>query len=169
MQSSAELQEILRNLSKLLDRDLMSVVDKATADPTEHRMTIPEADSMDFNIQEIASLVARTSNQYGQIAYQLGRARARLKIAEGKYKRKLKSSLGPGKNLAEREAAAMAAAADEYIELNIAEAAVELASAQEAWARIASESARKLLDKSATMDMASRRESAGSYNNKDFY
>jgi hypothetical protein len=49
-----------------------------------------------------------------------------------------------------------------------AESIVKLAESMEGAARIASESARKLLDKVQSMQVASYREEKGSYNESDF-
>ena len=128
---------------------------------------IPETDIVDLGIEKIASLVARTSNVYGRAARFAGIARAQYKILEGRYKKVYKSNR-VGKNEAEREAAAMDAAEDEYFALVTCEAIVSLAEAMEASARIASESARKLMDKVQSMQIAAFREDKGSYMDSDF-
>ena len=94
-------------------------------------------------------------------------ARANYKLIEGKYKKVYKSSR-VGKNEAEREAAAMEAAEAEYSALVTCEAIVNLAESLESSARIASESARKLMDKVQSMQIASSRESKGYYLDEDF-
>jgi len=73
-----------------------------------------------------------------------------------------------GKNEAEREANALGAAEGEYTALVTAESIVHLAESMEAAARIASESARKLIDKVQSMQIASSREEKGFYSEKDF-
>jgi hypothetical protein len=62
----------------------------------------------------------------------------------------------------------MAAAEKEYIELSTLEAIIELAEAQEIAARIASESARKLLDKVQAIQIASSREEKGHHRESDY-
>lgn len=168
--SSARIQEAEKLLTELLGTELAEIIKSASASPgtsSSFVIDMPEASSIDFNVEELASLVARTSNKYGRVARFAGMARAELKLAEGRYKRKYKSSL-KGKNIQEREANAIDAASTELAELNVIEAVVELAEVAESYARIASESARKLLDKVASMDIASRREQAGYYMEKDF-
>jgi hypothetical protein len=81
---------------------------------------------------------------------------------------KLYKSNRTGKNEAEREANALEAAEEEYTAMITAESIVQLAESMEGAARIASESARKLLDKVQSMQVASYREERGSYNDSDF-
>lgn len=128
---------------------------------------IPESDVVDLGIENIASLVARSSNVYGRAARFAGIARAQYKILEGSYKRVYKANK-VGKNEDEREAAAMTAAQDEYSALITCEAVVQLAESIEAAARIASESSRKLMDKIQSIQIASYREERGSYKDSDF-
>jgi hypothetical protein len=115
----------------------------------------------------MASLVARTSNVYGRVARLAGMARAQYKLIEGSYKKVYKANR-VGKNEAEREANALEAAESEYTALITAEAIVNLAESMELAARIASESARKLIDKIQSMQVASAREEKGYFSEKDF-
>ena len=62
----------------------------------------------------------------------------------------------------------MTAAEDQYSEMVTAEAIVNLAESMENSARIASESARKLMDKIQSMQVAAYREEKGSYLESDF-
>ena len=62
----------------------------------------------------------------------------------------------------------MEAAEEEYAALVTCEAIVNLAESMESAARIASESARKLMDKAQSMQIASARESKGYYSEDDF-
>jgi hypothetical protein len=128
---------------------------------------IPDADTVDLGLDALASLVAKSSNVYGRAARFAGMARANYKLVEGKYKKVYKSSR-VGKNEAEREAAAMEAAEEEYAALITCEAIVSLAESMESAARIASESARKLMDKAQSMQIASAREQKGYYLDSDF-
>lgn len=142
----------------------------AYADADQHLkyfVEIPESDVIDLGLEHIASLVARTSNVYGRAARFAGIARAQYKMLEGAYKRVYKSNK-VGRNEDEREANAMSAAEDEYAALVTCEAVVELAESIETAARIASESARKLMDKMQSMQIASYREERGSYRESDF-
>lgn len=132
---------------------------------------IPDANSVDLHVDDLASLVARTSNTYGRAARFAGKAKAVCKVAEGRYKHKFKISR-KGRNEAEREQAGMEAAQDEYLTLTMAEALVELAESMESAARIASESARKLYDKVSNINTAYNREMKSNVNEskwvKDF-
>lgn len=167
---STIIQEAEKLLSDLLGSEMAEIIEKVSADPYSDKtflIEIPESDSIDYNIEHLASLVARTSNQYGRITRIASMARAQLKMAEGRYKRKYKASL-VGPNAAAREAAATEASFNEAAELNIIEAVVELAEGAEAWARIASETARKLYSGSENMQVATIRESKGYYKESDF-
>jgi hypothetical protein len=130
-------------------------------------VSIPDIDTLDLGIHEMASLVARTSNVYGRVARLAGMARAQYKLIEGSYKKMYKANR-VGKNEAEREANALEAAESEYTALITAEAIVNLAESMELAARIASESSRKLIDKIQSMQVASAREEKGYFNDKDF-
>lgn len=128
---------------------------------------IPEVDDIDLGIHDLANLVAKTSNAYGRAARFAGMARANYKLVEGRYKKVYKKNRN-GKNEAEREASAMAAAEEEYEALITSEAIVNLAESMETSSRIASESARKLMDKVQSMQIASAREEKGFFTEKDF-
>lgn len=130
-------------------------------------INIPEVDAVDMTFADLASLVARTSNVYGRVTRFAGMARAHFKLCEGRYKKVYKSNR-TGKNEAEREANALEAAEEQYTAMVTAESIVQLAESMEGAARIASESARKLLDKLQSMQIATSREEKGSYLDSDF-
>jgi len=165
-QSVEKLQELLNNL---LGPQIKEVIDAYAENESNYKyfIEIPEADVIDLGIDFIASLVAKSSNVYGRAARFAGMARAQLKLAEGRYKKIYKSNM-IGRNDAEREATAMKAAEDEYLALTTCEAIVNLAESLEASARISSESARKLMDKIQSMQVAAHREEKGSYLESDF-
>lgn len=133
----------------------------------QYFVNIPEVDIVDMTLADLASLVAKTSNVYGRVTRFAGMARAQYKLCEGKYKKVYKSNR-TGKNEAEREANALEAAEEQYTAMVTAESIVQLAESMEGAARIASESARKLLDKLQSMQIASSREEKGSYLESDF-
>jgi hypothetical protein len=133
----------------------------------KYYVEIPDPNYVDLTINDIASLVARSSNVYGRAARFAGVARAQHKLLEAQYKRIYKANR-IGKNEAEREAAAAAASDSEYIALSTVEAVVELAESMELAARISSESARKLMDKMQAMQIASSREEKGFFSERDF-
>lgn len=160
---------LLDNLSKFLDPQLKEVVE-AIASNNEiqnYYIDIPDMNYVDLTVYDLASLVARSSNVYGRAARFAGIARAQYKILEAKYKRVYKASR-VGKNEAEREANGINAAQEEYMALTAVEAIVQLAESMEAAARISSESARKLMDKVQSMQIASAREDKGFLQEKDF-
>ena len=163
------VNSILQNLSKFLDPQILEVISSIANEESikNYYIDIPDVNSVDLSIYDLASLVARSSNVYGRAARFAGIARAQYKIMEGRYKRVYKSNR-IGKNEAEREAAAISAATDEYTALTAIEAVVELAESMESAARISSESARKLMDKVQSMQVASAREEKGFLNDNDF-
>lgn len=160
---------LLDNLAKFLDPQLKEVI-SAIASNNEiqnYYIEIPDVNYVDLNIYDLASLVARSSNVYGRAARFAGIARAQYKILEGRYKRVYKANR-IGKNEAEREANAIEAAQEEYMAFVAVEAIVQLAESMETAARISSESARKLMDKVQSMQVASQREEKGFFSEKDF-
>lgn len=152
-------------LIEILGPELEQIISLIVADPGSvgsSFIEMPTTSTVDLTVNDLMSLVARTSNNYGRIARFAGIARAHYKIAEGRYKRKYKAALGgSAKNAQEREANAIAAAEKEFIEVSTLEAIIELAEAQEVAARIASESSRKLLDKVQAIQIANSREEKG--------
>lgn len=133
----------------------------------KYYIEIPDPNYVDLSINDIASLVARSSNVYGRTARFAGIARAQYKLLEAKYKRVYKANR-VGKNEAEREAAAAAASDSEYMALSSVEALVQVAESMELAARISSESARKLMDKMQAMQIASARGEKGYFSEQDF-
>jgi len=160
---------LLDNLSKFLDPQLKEVISAIASQDSikEYYIDIPDVNYVDLDVYDLASLVARSSNVYGRSARFAGIARAQYKILEGKYKRVYKANR-IGKNEAEREANAINAAEEEYMALVAVEAVVQLAESMETSARISSESARKLMDKVQSMQVASAREDKGFLTEKDF-
>lgn len=167
--NTESISVLLENLSKFLDPQIQEIV-AAIADEkqiSKYYIEIPDANYVDLTIHDLASLVARSSNVYGRAARFAGIARAQYKILEGQYKRVYKANR-IGKNEAEREAHAISRADNEYMALMAMEAVVQLAESIESSARISSESARKLMDKVQSMQIASAREDKGSFSESDF-
>lgn len=164
--STEKLQDLLKNF---LGPQLNEVIDAySSADKiSKYFVEIPETDVVDLGFDTIASLVAKTSNVYGRCARFAGIARAQSKLLEGSFKKVYKANM-VGKNEAEREASAMKAAEAEHAEWVTCQAIVDLAESMEVSARIASESARKLMDKIQSMQIAAYREEKGSYLESDF-
>ena len=163
------LQKMNELLTSFIGPQIEEIISAYTTDSTNslYFVSIPDVDTLDLGIHEMASLVARTSNVYGRVARLAGMARAQYKLIEGSYKKVYKANR-VGKNEAEREANALEAAENEYTALITAEAIVNLAESMELAARIASESSRKLIDKIQSMQVASVREEKGYFNDKDF-
>lgn len=155
-------------LYKLLSSELQMIVDLIDSEKKKiYLIELPESDVIDTPLEELASLVARTSNAYGRIARVAGMAKAELKLAKGRYDRKFKRSRS-GSNEAERDKRAMDACLDEHVAMTVAESVSSLADDLEQAARVASESARKLYDKASFMNIAQQREDHGTLREKDF-
>lgn len=169
--SSARIQEAQKLLNELLGSRISHIIKLVTADPSSGEsyvasIRIPE-DVSGLSMDEALSLVARTSNRYSELAQLSAVVNAQQKQAEAQYKIKYKSSL-KGKNLQEREANAVEAASDEMVELSIIESVVALIEPPLISARIASESARKILDKKQAEQQGQNREISGYFMDKDF-
>jgi hypothetical protein len=128
---------------------------------------IPDPMLVDLGPADLASLVARTANSYGRAARLAGMARAEAKRAKARYDYVLKRNR-VGNNDAEREAHALAVAEEEHTLWTDAEQVAAVADGIESAARVASESARKILDKIESLGMAAAREQAGAYREGDF-
>jgi hypothetical protein len=163
------IEKLNRLIGEFLSPQITEVLDAyGSGDSSKlYFVNIPEVDIVDMTFEDLASLVAKTSNVYGRVTRFAGMARAQYKICEGQYKKKYKSNR-TGKNEAEREANALEAAEEEYSAMITSESIVQLAESLEGAARIASESARKLLDKMQAMQIASAREEKGFYSESDF-
>jgi len=169
----ATVQKILeakRALDELLGPELTEIIEAMKEEPgpkNKYFVEIPSGEKVDYSIEEMMALVAVTSNRYQRAARAAGLARSLFKISEARYKLKFKTSL-TGKNTAEREANAMEAATQEFLALAVVESCVELAESLESAAKMANESAKKILDKIQTMYVAQRREEKGAYRESDF-
>jgi hypothetical protein len=163
------INSLLENLTSFIGPQLQEVL-KSISDEQQIRnyyIEIPDANYVDLTVADLASLVAKSSNVYGRSARFAGIARAQYKILEGQYKKVYKANR-IGKNESEREAAAIQAAQDEYSAMVAMEAVLALAESMESSARIASESARKLMDKVQSMQIAAYREDKGYLNEEEF-
>jgi hypothetical protein len=167
--NNSSLEKLRELLSDFLGPHLSEVIDAYSSvdEKNKYFVEIPEHDTVDMGFDNIASIVARTSNVYGRAARFAGMARAQFKILQGDYNRVYKANK-IGRNDAEREASAISAAETEYSAMITCESIVHLAEAIEVSARIASESARKLMDKMQSMQLAAYREERGSYSDSDF-
>lgn len=168
---SQRVREAEEHLYDLLGPELAQVTEvirQAPSKDSPYLIELPHAYTVDLPIEELASLVAKTSNAYGRVARFAGMARAEMKLAKGRYERKYKRTSGEGNNEKARVANAMAACHDEHTAMTTSEAIAELAESLESAARVASESIRKIFDKAQAMQIAQNRESKGSYRDDDF-
>ena len=167
--SELNQNNLLIKLSNFLNPQLEELVSTFSnpIDLEKYYVEIPDSNYVDLTINDLGSLVARSSNVYGRAARFAGIARAQYKLLEAQYKRVYKANR-VGKNEAEREAAAAAAADQQYVALAAVEAIVQLAESMELAARISSESARKLMDKVQSMQIASSREEKGFLLEREF-
>lgn len=167
--NNESVKEIFSVLSNFLEPQLKELV-AAIADQElvkRYYVEIPDANYVDLTIDDLASLVARSSNVYGRAARFAGIARAQYKLVEAQYKRVYKANR-VGKNEAEREANGIAAAQEEHMALTVIESIVQIAESMETAARISSESSRKLMDKVQSMQVAAIRQDKGFLSEKDF-
>lgn len=160
--SHAQITELKTAITDTLGPELAQIVTMMTMDgDASPFVIIPTSKDVDLTPAEVSRLVALSSNAFVRASYNSGVAGAILKLAQGDYKKKLKGSKAEGKNPQEREANALAAAAVEFDILTTVEALVELAKGTENAARVASESSRKILDKTSNMVMGNAREERG--------
>lgn len=162
-------EEAEKALQDLIGRelgDILSLVEEINKADSIYKMTFPATGIVDLPVEEIANYVAKASNVYGRAARLAGLARAEQKIRKSVYDRKYKENQ-TGSNAAERDKASVQASKEESAALTVASSLVDLAESLENSARIASESARKVLDKAQSMMFASYREEK-TYNTEDF-
>lgn len=148
-------QEISQFLNGVLDPELQNLLDKINNGSGYFKL--PDEQHILQSPIEVARVVALASNKYAEAVRLAGIARAQFKVAEANYKYKFRTSLGAGKNAAEREAKAMDAAQVEYDQMIYLSMVVELAESVELSCRVASESARRMLLGSQQSDFAGRR------------
>jgi hypothetical protein len=142
------INEILSVMSGFLEPQLKEVIASIADGESikKYYIDIPDANVVDLTVEDLASLVARSSNVYGRAARFAGIARAQYKLLEGQYKRVYKANR-VGKNESEREANAIAAADAEHMALVAMEA---------------------VMDKVQSMQVASVRQEKGYFSEVDF-
>lgn len=161
-----DAEKALRDLIGKELGDILELAEEINKENSIYKMVFPENGIVDLPIEEIANYVSKSSNVYGRAARLAGLARSEQKIRKGIYERKFKENQS-GSNQAERDKNAMEACKEEHAALTISNSLVDLAESLENSARIASESSRKILDKSQSMMFASYREDK-TYNAEDF-
>jgi pyruvate formate-lyase activating enzyme-like uncharacterized protein len=157
-EKKAKADQFLEVLEAILRPEIRQIIEAASTGFSngEYVIEVPDANQVDLTIEEMASVVARTSNAYSKIARLSGMAKAQQKISEARFKRLYKVSK-TGRNDDEREASAMEASSAEFSDLAVVEATVEIADALERAARVASESSRKIYDRVVAQATAERR------------
>ncbi len=139
-------------------QEILTIVQHDPGSTKSPFVMIPSPEDVDMSQSEAARIVAVTSNEFAKASRLAGMCRAQLKLSEGKYKHKYKTSLGkPAKNQDERESNAQSDSADEYNDFIIVAALCELAESWEAACRIASESSRRILTTVESMNTAEKR------------
>lgn len=139
------IQTLTTVLEEILGPEAAALIEKINQKPGSANSPFISLPTNISSIEETTRLIARTSNEYGQACRLAGLARAQFKIAEAAYKYKFRTSIGMGKNTAERESKAYAAASVEYEKMVVLEAIVQLCESIESATRIASESSRRML------------------------
>ena len=166
---SSPAQRAVEAIAELLAPEIADVpaaFAKPPATDNPYLVLIPE-DLVDYTLEEIGSIVARTSNAYTRAARADGIAQAILTGAKGKFDRKYKTHR-TGRSDAERDKAAMEACADEHAEYLAAEQIVALTTRWEKQARVASETARKIFGNAGNMATGEQRGSVGQVHEKDY-
>jgi len=159
IQQEERITKALEALESFLRPEVRHIV-KAARDGFErdgYAFNIPDPTDVDMSIEEMAAVVAKTSNHYGKMARLSGVVSAALKIADSKYKRAFKVAK-VGRNEDERESNAVKATTLEANDLAIVEAAVDIVKGLESAARVASESSRKIFEKILAQRTAENRE-----------
>lgn len=159
-------EQALRDLIGRELGDILALAEEINKEDSNYKLVFPDNGIIDLPIEEIAKYVSQASNVYGRAARLAGLARGEQKIRKGIFDRKFKEN-HVGSNQSERDKNAMEACREEHSALTVANSLVDLAESLENSARIASESARKVLDKSQSMMMASYREEK-TYSTEDF-
>lgn len=155
--------EITQALSDTLKAELNATLAKIMAtieDPNSLWVQIPSSTQVDYSLAELAELVVTTANTFVAAARFNGIIKAELAKASGAYKKQFREALAnDARNSEGREAYASEVASvswDAYQKVLYISA---ISDAAESAARIASESARKLLDKASQMHTGESRAS----------
>ncbi len=161
----ADKLEVLNRLSESLRSELNAniqrVVDLIDSE-NSFWFRIPSSKDMDLSIEELSRYVIEAANVYTEATRFNGMVKAELAKAEGLYKKTYNEALdNPAKNAEGRIAVASVASNNEWEALQVVKYLAELSQAAENAARVASESARKLLDKSANIVIGDSRVAHG--------
>lgn len=166
--TTALTEKLYNTISPHLQKEISALLDRVSSGGGFFKLPT-EADVMKSPI-EVSRQIALSSNAYADAVRIASMARASYKLAEARYKFKFRTSLGEGKNAAEREAAAAQASEQEYDSMMFLAGIVELAESIESSCRIASESARRMLLSAQQSKFASDGydDHSGSLNKNDY-
>lgn len=158
-------------LGLLLDVELAEITESIASTfgqkENPYTLELPEDYAIDLPLEVLASYVARSANRYAKAARSSGIAKAKAKLAKGRFESKYKRSK-VGKNETEREQNAMDACQEEHAEWTLAESLAEVMGGIEAGARVISESSRKTFGAAENQQKANDRETKGFYREQDF-
>lgn len=159
-------------LKDFLNDELIETIEAVRHKPVrgesnDYHVWLPEKYTVDLDITDLMSYVARTSNIFYTMSRLAGIAKACVDMAESEYKEQFKRNLA-GSNDKERERNATIAAQDQANVLRTYQGIMRIADKLEEGARVASESARKLLDKVQAMQIATHRGEHGQLKDADF-
>lgn len=161
-------QEILESLSQTLRPELNESLEKVVAthdSPDGFWVKIPESSAIDLSVEELGVIVTKASNTFSEATRFNGIIKAELDRAEGAYKKRFREALAnDARNAEGREAFASQEASAEWDAYQKVRYIAHISQAAADAARVASESARKLLDKAREMHMGERRASWGQDN-----
>lgn len=168
--SEKRLEVLGNELKNILGAEAEEILE-ILSDPERSPLLLEDAfnpeSNIDGTLEDLLSLVARSSNSYVRLARFSGVSKAYHKILKGEYERKYKAAR-VGKNDAEREKNAMEQCQEEHLQMTTMEAISELAEKFENAARVASESSRKILDKGHDTYIGEQRKDYGKFKDKDF-
>lgn len=167
LEAKSDIEILEGVLERLFESKLNDVVMQLESNDSSYQVDIPDEQTADLPIEEVLSLVARSSNNYVRVSRFAGIAKAQCKLAKARYDRAYKQNrVGP--NEATREKNAMTAAKEAQQELAAWEAVSDLIQGIEQGARVASESSRKILGHMSEAEKGQMRENAGRFSANDF-
>jgi hypothetical protein len=151
------LEKFSETLKSELNSSIKRVLDTAD-NPDSLWIKIPDDTDADLSQDELAKIVIKTANTYIAAARFNGMIKAELGKAEGLHKQRFRTALAnDAKNAEGREAIATSKTEEEWASLQLIRYIAEISEAAERAARIASESARKLLDKASNVNTGEAR------------
>lgn len=160
-----------KNIANLIAREIDSIAEALGQEPSGANpwlLRLPDPADAELSPTELSSLVVRSSNNYARLARLAGMTAAHAKIAKGAYERKMKSITPQGSNADARQAYVFEQCVAEHEEMITADALANLCDTLMTGARVISESARKLYDRSVDNLTGERRSAHGALREADF-